>query len=92
MTEKTSSPQNPFEHRDQLIRDRLHRMKAAANDILNMINIEMPDGGLDCDGTCDGCILEELGLINPLGSCLGTGGVGCNEIVNISEMNIPGEP
>lgn len=92
MSENVPSAQNPFEHRDQLIRDRLHRMKAAANDILNMINVELPDGGLDCDGTCNGCILEELGLINPRGKCSGTGGVGCSVIVDISEMYIPGEP
>ena len=77
---------NHFATRDALIRDRLWKMKAAATDILNLINLELPDGSLDCDGTCDGCVLEELGLLN---NDTEQSAVGCTDIVKISEMVIP---
>ena len=80
------SEDNHFTKRDVLIRDRLYRMKAAALDILNMIDFELPDGGIDCDGTCSSCILEELSIPNTGSE---QSAIGCTDIVKISEMIVP---
>jgi hypothetical protein len=70
----------PLDHRDQLIRDRLWEMKKAAIDIMNLTNIEMPDGCGCCDSTCGRCLLSSDDRV----TCLG--------IFDIAVMEIPEVP
>jgi hypothetical protein len=72
-----TSQNNHFATRDRLIIDRLWQMKKAATEILNLTNIEMPDGTHDCDGTCPSCVLGDLE------------GAHCSDIVEIAYMDIP---
>ena len=76
IAQKRSSAKEVFDHRDALIRDRLHRMKAAATDIMNLINLPQ-EYGMDCDGACSSCVLSKDGLVH------------CSVISEIEAMTIP---